>query len=142
MRVSEVMTRDVQVVRPGDTVQKAARMMDDLNVGAIPVCDGQKLVGMVTDRDITVRSTSAGKAPDQCQVDQVMSQDVRWVFDDDDVDKAQKIMSDSQIRRVAVIKRDDKSLVGIVAMGDLATKDQGKAAQALKDVSSPSQPER
>jgi CBS domain-containing protein len=94
MKVSEVMTRDVKVVAPNDTVRRAAQIMDDLNVGALPVCDGQILVGMITDRDITIRATAGGKAPDQARVSDVMSTDVRWCFEDDGVDEVIRKMSD------------------------------------------------
>ena len=77
-RVSQVMTRNVQFVSPQESLRRAAQMMDDLNVGVLPVCDGERLVGMVTDRDITVRGVSAGLPPDQTAVDAVMRTDVRW----------------------------------------------------------------
>jgi CBS domain-containing protein len=141
MKVSELMTRDVKVVAPNDTVRRAAQIMDDLNVGALPVCDGQILVGMITDRDITIRATAAGKAPDQARVSDTMSTDVRWCFDDDDVDEVVRKMSDSQIRRVPVVSRD-KKLVGIVALGDLATDQAPGVASALKNISEPSEPDR
>jgi CBS domain-containing protein len=141
MRVSEVMTRDVKVVAPGDSVRRAAQMMHELNVGVVPVCDGQRLVGMVTDRDITIRSTAAGKAPDKATVSEAMSTNVRWCFEDDDVQDVVRKMSDSQIRRIPVVNRD-KKLVGIVALGDLATDQAPGAASALKNISEPSKPDR
>lgn len=146
--VSEVMTRNVQFVSPQETVRRAAQMMDDLNVGALPVCDGQRLVGMVTDRDITVRATSAGMAPDEVAVDAVMSTDVRYCYEDQPLDEVMQQMADTQIRRIPVISHDDsRRLVGIVSLGDVATKSadggqQQDIEQVVAKVSSPSEPDR
>ncbi|HST93480.1 MAG TPA: CBS domain-containing protein, partial [Microvirga sp.] len=85
MKISEIMTRNVRVVAPDRTIQEAARLMDDMNVGVLPVCDGRRLKGMITDRDITVRATAAGLPPDTTRVRDVMSDNVWWCFDDDDV---------------------------------------------------------
>lgn len=138
------MTRDVQFVAPQESLRRAAQMMDDLNVGALPVCDGERLVGMVTDRDITVRGVSAGLPPDRTTVDAVMSTDVRWCFEDQDLDEVMRQMSDNQLRRVPVVTHDDAHrLVGIVSLGDIAT-DAGpeRAGQVLGQVSTPSEPDR
>jgi CBS domain-containing protein len=141
--ISEVMTRDVMTISPQETLRRAAQMMDELNVGVLPVCDGETLVGMITDRDITVRSTSAGDAPENARVEEAMSEDVRWCFDDQSVDEVMQQMSDSQIRRVPVVDHNTKKLVGIVALGDIATKSpSGEAEDALKNVSTPSEPDR
>ena len=140
--IREVMTPDVQTISPKETVQRAAQMMDDLNVGAIPVCDGDKLVGMITDRDITVRSVAAGQTPDQCFVGDVMSTDVRTCYSSQDIDEVLNTMGDVQIRRVPVIDEESKQLVGIVSLGDIATKSHGSADQALDEISSPSEPDR
>ncbi|MDB5839519.1 MAG: hypothetical protein JWQ23_1471 [Herminiimonas sp.] len=146
--VSEVMTRDVRFVTPQESLQHAAQMMDELNVGALPVCDGERLVGMVTDRDITVRGTAVGKRPQDAHVEDVMSGEVRWCFEDQPVDEVMIQMADSQIRRVPVVSHDEAHrLVGIVALGDLAAKttDAGQkqdVEQVVEMVSTPSQPER
>lgn len=146
--ISEVMTRDVRFVTPQENVQRAAQMMDELNVGALPVCDGNRLVGMVTDRDITVRATAAGLAPRDAQVDEVMSTDVRWCFEDQSLDEVMQQMADTQIRRVPVVSHDEAhTLIGIVSLGDLATKTPGDAQkrsveQTVEKVSSPSEPDR
>ncbi len=139
--ISQVMTRDVRVIAPHESVQRAAQMMDELNVGALPVCDGERLVGMVTDRDITVRATAAGRAPGDAHVDEVMSTDVRWCFEDEDVNDVVRKMADTQIRRVPVVSHDDAHrLVGIVALGDLLTKGQPEqATQAATQISTPSE---
>lgn len=142
MKVSEIMTRDVQTVLPDDTVQKAAQMMGDLNVGVLPVCDGDSLLGMITDRDITVRATSTGKSPQECRVRDAMSQGADYCFDDEDVEAASRKMGERQVRRMPVVDRN-KHLVGIVALGDIATEGGGRAAgETLRDVSEPSQPQR
>jgi CBS domain-containing protein len=141
-KIADVMTRDVAVLGPQESVQRAAQLMDELNVGAVPVCNGKKLVGLITDRDIVVRSTAAGTAPAQCRIADVMSEHVRWCFDDQSVDEVLEQMSDTQIRRVPVVNRQ-KHLVGIVSLGDLATRCDGdEAGSALRDISSPSQPDR
>jgi CBS domain-containing protein len=142
MRVAEIMTKDVQTVSSSDTIQKAAMAMDNLNVGALPVCDGEELRGVITDRDITVRATAAGLSPVDIQVGDIMSDDVDYVFEDDDVDKAAAKMKERQIRRLPVINHA-KRLVGFVSLGDLATKaDDGNSADALEKVSTPSRPDR
>jgi CBS domain-containing protein len=145
--VYEVMTREVQSVTSRDTVRRAAQMMDDLNVGALPVCDGERLIGMVTDRDITVRATSAGLNPDDALVEQVMSADVRSCFEDQPLEEVARQMADTQIRRVPVVSHDDaRRLVGIVSLGDIATKAAGGARrhvveQVVEKVSYPSEPD-
>lgn len=146
-RVSDVMTRQVQPVSPQDSLKRAAQLMDELNVGALPVCDGDRLVGMVTDRDITVRATSVGLTPDDTVVDQVMSTDVRSCHEDQPLDEVMRQMADTQIRRVPVISRDDPPrLVGIVSLGDIATmQESGEQAaqvrQVVEKVSFPSEPD-
>jgi CBS domain-containing protein len=141
-RIAEVMTRDVRSVSPQETIRRAAQMMDELNVGALPVCDGQKLVGMVTDRDITVRGVAAGQSPDAAHVADVMSGSVRWCFDDQTVDEVMQQMGDSQIRRVPVVDHDTQELVGIVSLGDLATKHSAQVDRTLEEISSPAEPDR
>jgi CBS domain-containing protein len=145
--VSEVMTRNVQWISPQETVQRAAQMMDDLNVGALPVCDGERLVGMVTDRDITVRASSVGMAPEDTHVDAVMSTDIRWCFEDQPLDEVMQEMADTQIRRVPVVSHDEAHrLIGIVSLGDIATKaneatQRQDVEQVVEKVSYPSEPD-
>ncbi|HYD93812.1 MAG TPA: CBS domain-containing protein [Noviherbaspirillum sp.] len=146
--ISELMTRDVRFVAPQENLQRAAQLMDELNVGALPVCDDGRLVGMVTDRDITIRATAAGRSPQEAHVDEVMSTDVRWCFEDQSLDDVMIQMADSQIRRVPVVTHDDQHrLVGIVSLGDVATRTPAGAQkedveQVVEMVSSPSQPGR
>jgi CBS-domain-containing membrane protein len=139
--IQDVMTRDVQSISPQETIQRAAQMMDELNVGSIPVLDGQKLVGMITDRDITVRATAAGQAPGSTRVGDVMSTDVRTCSPDQTVDEVLGQMGDVQIRRVPVVD-GSQQVVGIVSMGDMATKHSAGVDRALEEVSSPSRPDR
>jgi len=141
-RIAEVMTRDVRSISPQETIRRAAQMMDELNVGALPVCDGQKLVGMVTDRDITVRAVAAGQSPDAAHVADVMSDQVRWCFDDQTVDEVMQQMGDSQIRRVPVVDHDTQELIGIVSLGDMATKHSAQVDRTLEEISSPAEPNR
>lgn len=128
-KLSDIMTRDVRVVPPTCTVQEAAQQMRQLDVGAIPVCDGQKLVGVITDRDIAIRASADGKDPKSTKITDVMSSDVAWCFEDSSVDEAVRTMESKQIRRIPVVDRN-KKLVGIVALADLArssASDQKKA---------------
>ncbi len=140
--IQDIMTPDVQTISPQESVRRAAQLMDELNVGAIPVCDGDRLVGMITDRDITVRSTAAGQAPDQTCVADVMSTDVRTCFSNQQVDEVLGQMGDVQIRRVPVIDEQSHQLVGIVSLGDMATKHSAKIDATLDEISTPSEPDR
>src|SRR5438067_768984 len=106
MQVREVMTRAVELVRPDSTLQEAARKMKDLDVGPLPVCDGERLVGMLTDRDITVRATAEGSDPKTARVRDAMTPEVLYCFDDEDVAEAARIMKDKQVRRLPVLNRD------------------------------------
>lgn len=143
MQLKDVMTREVEVISPEDSIEEAARKMDRFNVGPLPVCDGQRLVGMVTDRDITVRATAAGKDPRSARVREAMTRDVLYCFDDQDVGEAAELMKTQQIRRLPVLDRSQR-LVGIVSVGDLATdvRDDRLSGQVLEQVSEPAQPDR
>jgi CBS domain-containing protein len=114
MRVSEAMTRDVRVANPDQTIREAAQMMAELDAGALPVGEQDRLVGMITDRDIAVRAVAHGKSPDT-RIRDVMTDDVKYCFDDDDVEDVARNMADIQVRRLPVVNRD-KRLVGIVAI--------------------------
>jgi CBS domain-containing protein len=141
--VRDVMTRGVEVVNPDATAAEAARKMRDLNVGSLPVCDGQRLLGMVTDRDLSVRAMAEGKDPNSTPVRQVMSPEITWVFEDEPAEMAARTMRTNQIRRLPVLDRTDK-LVGIVALGDLATevRDDALSGETLEKISEPSNPSR
>lgn len=142
-QVADVMTRDVRVVEPTETVQRAAQLMDELNVGVIPVCEGRKLVGVLTDRDITVRGVAAGVNAAATPVSEVMSASVRWCFEDQPLADVLDEMRDTQIRRMPVVDRQ-QLIVGIVSLGDLADRgsDQASVGEALKDISTPAAPDR
>jgi CBS domain-containing protein len=118
MRVSEAMTRDVRVTTPGQSIREAAKLMAELDAGAIPVGDSDRLVGIITDRDIAIRAVAAGKSPDT-PVREVMSSSVKYCFEDEELDHVAKNMGDIRVRRLPVVNRD-KRLVGIVSLGDVA----------------------
>ncbi len=142
--VSEVMTRGVRSMSPDENLVQAAKVMDELNVGVIPVCEGDRLVGMVTDRDIVVRGLARDADPNTCKLSDVMSGHVRTVREDDDVDSVLSEMATAQIRRMPVVDNQDK-LVGIISIGDIAAKDpddEMDVAMSLGDISSPAEPDR
>jgi CBS domain-containing protein len=143
MKVSEAMTRGVECVSPETTLQEAARKMRDLDVGPLPICGDDRLVGMITDRDITVRAVAEGRDPKTARVQDVMTPDVIYVFEDQDVSEAARLMEENQVRRLVVLNRD-KRLVGIVSLGDLAveTGSERLAGKTLEGVSEPAQPRR
>ncbi|MFZ5784103.1 MAG: CBS domain-containing protein [Pseudomonadota bacterium] len=141
MRAAELMTRDVAVVAPDASVREAARMMEQLNVGVLPVCDGRRLVGIVTDRDVTVRAIADGMLPDRTPVHMVMTEDVCWCLADDPVAVVQHEMARRRIRRVPVIDQD-RRLIGMISMGDLATRQIPGAGETLRRISEPSEPDR
>jgi CBS domain-containing protein len=143
MQVRQVMTPRVEVARPESTLQEVAQKMKSLDVGPIPICNGEKLVGMLTDRDITVRAVAEGRDPANTRAQDVMTEEVLYCFEDDDVQQATEIMRRAQIRRLPVVTRD-KRLVGIVSLGDLALErgSQDEAADALEEISEPATPAR
>ena len=134
-KISEVMTSEVQVVQPDDTLQDAAALMAEQDVGALPVCDGSRLQGMITDRDIAVRAVANGRAADTL-VREVMSEDVIWCSEDDDTQDVLGRMGDRQIRRIPVVDAN-RNLVGIVSLGDLAIEDEENVDEALRSISMP-----
>jgi CBS domain-containing protein len=136
MKVSNCMTRDVRVADPNQTIRDAARMMASLDAGVVPVGENDRLVGMITDRDIAVRGVAEGKGP-ETKIRDVMSTDVKYCFDDEEVDDVLHNMGDLQVRRLPVVNRD-KRLVGIISLGDLATNGEAKdAGVALSGISQP-----
>jgi CBS domain-containing protein len=142
--VADIMTRDVRSMGPQDSVVQAAQAMEELNVGVIPVCEGDKLVGMVTDRDIVVRGVAQSKDPKSTKLVDVMSSSVRKAHEDEDVDEILSEMARSQIRRMPVVDQQDR-LVGIISLGDIAAKDpedDADVAMSLGDISSPAEPDR
>ena len=143
MQLKDVMTRDVEVIAPTATVREAATKMKALDVGSLPVCDGRRLQGVVTDRDLTLRALAEGRDPDATAVRDVMSPGVVTAFEDDDVQEAATKMQREQIRRLPVLDRA-KNLVGIVSLGDLAVEagNDRLMGQTLEQISEPAQPDR
>jgi len=144
MKVKDIMTPNPECIRPDATLQEAARRMRDLDVGPLPVCgDDDRLAGMITDRDITVRAVAEGKDPKTTTVREAMTGDIVHVYEDQDVADAAQVMEQKQIRRLVVLNHDHR-LVGIVSLGDLAVEsgDRTKAGEVLQEVSEPSVPHR
>jgi CBS domain-containing protein len=141
MLVRDVMTKGAECVRPTDSLQEAASKMKTLDVGPLPVCEGDHLVGMITDRDITVRATAEALPPGLGRVRDVMTPGVVSCFEDQDVQEAARLMQEHQVRRLVVLNRD-RRLAGIVSLGDLAveTGDEKLAGETLERVSEPAGP--
>lgn len=136
MKVREIMSQDVRTVRPDQTVKDAARVMVELDTGCLPVAQDDRLVGMVTDRDIAVRAVARGYGPD-CRIEEIMSSGVKYCYDDEDTDDICRNLADLQVRRMPVVNRD-KRLVGILSLGDIALKNaDGYAGAALTEISRP-----
>jgi CBS domain-containing protein len=136
MRVSECMTRDVRIADADETIRDAARMMGSLDAGVLPVRENDRLVGMITDRDIAIRAVAEGKGP-EAKIRDVMSKEVKYCFEDEDVDHVLHNMGDLQVRRLPVLNRD-KRLVGIISLGDLATNSEAaESGEALSSISRP-----
>lgn len=143
MHVGDVMTRNVEVVSPDTTLQEAAEKMKELDVGPLPVCDHGRLVGMITDRDITVRSTAEGYDPWTTKVSDAMTAEVNCCFEDQDVAEAARLMKQQGVRRLVVLDRNRK-MVGIVSLGDLAVHvgDEQMSSETLERISEPAEPRR
>jgi len=142
MQIKQVMTKGVEVVRPDDTLQDAARKMKSIDVGPLPVCDGERLIGMITDRDIIVRATAEGRDPKTTSVKEAMTPEVVCCYEDEDIEEAAALMKEHQIRRLVVLDRN-KKLVGILSLGDIAAdSDEGLSGEVLERVSEPAEPRR
>ena len=136
IKISEVMTTEVETIRADQTAREAASFMLRADAGSIPVCEGDRVVGMITDRDIAVRGVAEGRGPDT-PVSELMSDGIVCAREDDDVQDVARRMSEEQVRRLPVLDADDK-LCGIVSLGDLSRETRGEAAQkALEGVSAP-----
>ena len=138
MKIQTLMTRKVEVIHPDTPLQQAAATMKRLDVGMLPVCDGERLVGTLTDRDITVRATAEGLDPAKTPAERVMTMDVCYCFDTHEVEQAVKLMEQKQIRRLPIVDRS-KKLVGMLSLGDIAVRSKNKklAAEAIEQVSIP-----
>jgi CBS domain-containing protein len=133
--VRDVMSNRVEVIPPSCSLKEAAETMRKLDIGSIPVCEGQKLIGIVTDRDVTIKGVASGKDLSELVVKDVMTSPIVYLFDDATIDDAAHIMEEKQIRRLVVVDRD-KKLVGVVALGDLAKKiNETKAGKILEKIS-------
>ena len=141
MQVREVMTSGAEVIDPNTTIREVARKMRADNIGALLVGENDRLIGMVTDRDIVVRGVAEERLPGNIAARDVMSEGVFYCFEDDDVEQAAQVMSEHQVRRLPVLNRD-KRLVGVVALADLAQSDTEAAQTALEGVSEPTDKER
>src|SRR5260221_4296661 len=137
MKISECMTRTVRLVDPGETLRVAARLMSDIDAGILPVAEDDRLIGIITDRDIAIRAVGTGRPPD-ARIRDVMSPEVKYCFADDDVDDILHNMAELQIRRLPVVDRD-KRLVGIVSISDLAGSGEvARAGETLTEITRPS----
>ena len=138
MKLSEIMTREVVVIQPDDSLQSAAKMMRDRNIGFLPVCDGEDLLGVLSDRDLTIRALADGMDVSIMLGRDLMTTPAIYCFDDQDVSEAAKIMEENQIRRLVVLSREDKKLVGVISLGDLARNETSKlSGEVLQKVSEP-----
>ncbi|QJE73787.1 CBS domain-containing protein [Aerophototrophica crusticola] len=136
MQIREIMTKDVELVSPNTTLQEAARKMRDADTGFLPVGENDKLVGTVTDRDITVRCVAEGANPAEAKVSDAMTDNLVYVFEDQDTAEAAQVMAEKAVKRLPVLSRD-KRLVGVVSLGDVASKsdDEDVAGAAQSDIS-------
>ena len=138
MKLSEIMTHEVEVIQPDDPLQAAAKKMRDRNIGFLPVCDGEELMGVLSDRDITVRALAEGMDASVMLCRDLMTTPAIYCFDDQDISEAAKIMAENQIRRLVVLTRDDKRLVGVLSLGDLARNSTDDlSGKVLQRVSAP-----
>jgi CBS domain-containing protein len=146
MQIREVMTQGPEIISSNATAVEAAAKMKELDVGSLPVCDGERLQGLLTDRDIAVRLVAAELDASTTKVREIMTPDVMYCFDDQTLEEAAAIMEAHQIRRLPIMNRD-KRLIGMLSLGDLAVRTEGTedgelADEALKDISEPSEPNR
>ncbi|MFW5995649.1 MAG: CBS domain-containing protein [Halanaerobiaceae bacterium] len=139
MKLRDIMTDELSCVNPDTSVNEAARVMKNLNVGSVPVCEGKKPVGIITDRDITIRNVADENYPDQ-PVNKIMSSNLVYGSPDMEVEEAARIMADNQIRRLPVV--ENGNLIGIVSLGDIAVDSNAdmEASKALTNISVPSKP--
>ena len=136
MKVSDIMTRDVRLLKPDQTIREAANLMAEINAGALPVSENDRLVGMITDRDIVIRAVAQGR-PLDTKVAAVKSKEVLYCFDTDELEDVSRNMGKAQVRRLPVVNAD-KRLVGIVSLGDLArSEDPATIGRTVTRVSTP-----
>ena len=138
MKVSEIMTRDVEIIQPDDTLRMAARKMRDRDIGFLPVCDGTNLMGVLSDRDIAIRALADGMEINVMLGRDLMTTPPIYCFDDQDIAEAAKVMADNQIRRLVILGRESERVVGVLSLGDLVRKGiTDLSGQVLQKVSEP-----
>lgn len=138
MKLSEIMTREVEVIQPDDSLQLAAKKMRDRDIGFLPVCDGTELMGVLSDRDLTIRALAEGMDINIMLSRDLMTTPAIFCFDDQDVSEAAQIMEEKQIRRLVVLSRENQGLVGVISLGDIARmSENGLSGKVLKRVSEP-----
>jgi CBS domain-containing protein len=138
MKLSEIMTREVEIIQPDDTLRLAAQKMRDRDIGFLPVCDGDSLMGVLSDRDITIRAFADGIDINVMLGRDLMTTPAIYAFDDQDVTEAAKIMGENQIRRLVILGRETERVVGVISLGDLARKGiTDISGQVLRKVSEP-----
>jgi CBS domain-containing protein len=139
------MTRDVETIPPDASLQQAAQAMEAIGVGSLPVCEGRRLVGTLTDRDIVVRGVATGRSPIEMLVRECMTEDISYAFEDEDAEEVLARMKALQVRRLAVLDKE-KNLIGIVALGDIATEPRAanlrEVGEAIAEISEPSRPHK
>ena len=145
MKLHEVMTKDVEIIHPEDTLQTAAKKMRDRNIGFLPVCDSDRLIGVLSDRDVIVRALADGLNSSAIVGRDLVTSPAIYCFDDQSLDEAAKLMHDNQIRRLVILNRDDKRMVGVISLGDLAInvddKTSGDVLQSISEPESINRPE-
>ena len=134
MKISEIMTTNVECVTPETTITELADKMKTLDVGFLAVCEADRIAGTVTDRDIVIRGIAGGQDIDSMRARDVMTKEVHWSFENDDVKDVAKKMSDKEVRRMLVLN-ENKRLVGVVSIGDIAKVEEKESGKALKDIS-------
>jgi CBS domain-containing protein len=137
VKVSELMTRDVEIVSPSDTIQQAAKIMARIDTGFLPVADNDRLVGVITDRDIAIRAVAEGKDPARTPVKEIVTPEVRFVYEDEDVSDVADKMAEWQVRRLPVVDRNNH-LAGVISLADIAREHAPQdAGEALQGISRP-----
>ncbi|KQT36081.1 CBS domain-containing protein [Methylophilus sp. Leaf414] len=136
MLISQIMTPEVIVASPNDTLRSAARTMLEHDLGILPICENDELIGMLSDRDITIRAVARGLSLDDTRISQLLGTEARYVFDDQTVEEAAQEMKQFQIRRLPVLDRENQ-LVGIISLADIVMTDETAATEALAGISQP-----
>ena len=136
MRVSDAMTREVRIATPGQSIREVAKIMAEIDAGAMPVGENDRLVGMITDRDIAIRAVAQGKGPDTPVRDVMSTEQVLFCYEDEEIDHVAKNMAEQKVRRLPVVNRE-KRLVGIISLGNVAQKEKKAAQKAVSGVSKP-----